>query len=168
MRQHRAGEGKLLDLEGLKLAPQTLSTSDSDLFIARVWLACEIEVRRKVDHRGDAATVAFANLLQSLPNALVGGEVDFLECRRGGECFWGARSRPITLWESARPRGPSQSQQRKLAGKAWWAREGSNLQPDGYEPQLLKLHVASCNGRSLCNHSTILSCAISCGLTGDR
>jgi hypothetical protein len=89
MRQHRAGEGKLLDLEGLKLAPQTLSTSDSDLFIARVWLACEIEVRRKVDHRGDAATVAFANLLQSLPNALVGGEVDFLECRRGGSAFGG-------------------------------------------------------------------------------
>jgi hypothetical protein len=35
--------------------------------------------------------MAFAKLLQDLPNALVGGEIDLLECRRGGECSWGGK-----------------------------------------------------------------------------
>jgi hypothetical protein len=74
--------------------PNILRMTSSALLVFRARFAGEIEVRRKVDHRGNAATVALANFLQALPDVRVRGEIDLLKASTVGQLFGGTKIEP--------------------------------------------------------------------------
>jgi hypothetical protein len=62
MDEHGARKDKLLDLEILQAAQQSLGSFDRDLLVLGARLAREIIVGRQVDDRGDSLSMTIAGL----------------------------------------------------------------------------------------------------------
>src|ERR1700730_15823782 len=76
MHEHCARKDELLDLEPLKVLQQSLGASHGDLLVQGTWLAGEIIIGGKVNHRCDPIAVSNMHPLERSFDSILRGQID--------------------------------------------------------------------------------------------